>query len=215
MTDKPDIACPAAFPTIPVPDIIEAVDYYTEKLGFRELFLWGEPPSHAAVALDEATIHFWIGPAVNQPFWLYLHVDNVDEVFQWYHNNGVELLDAPETQIWGMREFNMRDLNGYQLRFGQSDWSHGDPVRVERVNVDVRLEKRLAQLLVDLAGHKQMTVGQTLEETLLHSFEAMPDFAGQGVASPHTKRTLRHIAELKKKHRIDYDTHDTYRFTED
>lgn len=125
------------------------------------------------------------------------------------------MLDGPETQIWGMREFNMRDLNGYKLRFGQSDWSHGDPVPVERVNVDVRLEKRLAGLLVDLARDKQMTVGQTLEETFLHSFEAMPNFEGQGVASPHTKRTLRHIAELRKKHGIDYDTHDAYRFTED
>jgi hypothetical protein len=66
-------------------------------------------------------------------------------------------------------------------------------------------------LLADLAKHKNMTVGETLEEMLLHSFEKVPD---DGVASPHTEKTLAYIKELKKKHGIDYDCHASYRFTE-
>ena len=46
---------------------------------------------------------------------------------------------------------------------------------------------------------------------LLHSFEKVPD---DGVASPHTEKTLAYIKELKKKHGIDYDCHASYRFTE-
>ena len=38
---------------------------------------------------------------------------------------------------------------------------------------------------------------------------------GDGVASPHTRATLRHIQELKKKHGIDYDSHASYRFVEE
>ena len=34
------------------------------------------------------------------------------------------------------------------------------------------------------------------------------------VASPHTKQTLAHIQELKKKHGIDYDSHASYRWVE-
>jgi hypothetical protein len=60
-----------------------------------------------------------------------------------------------------------------------------------------------------------MTVGEALEETLLHSFEPMPDFEGQGVASPHTQRTLAVIQQLKRKYGVDYETHASYRFTED
>jgi hypothetical protein len=78
------------------------------------------------------------------------------------------------------------------------------------VDVPVRLEKRLAALLEDLAKRKGMSVSSALEETLLHSFEPL----GEGVASPHTPSDLRHIEELKRKHGIDYDCHASYRFVE-
>jgi hypothetical protein len=77
--------------------------------------------------------------------------------------------------------------------------------------VETRIEKRLAALMRDLAQHKSMSVGEMLEETLLHTFEKV---RGEGVASPHTEKTLRHIQALKKKHGIDYDTHASYRFVE-
>jgi hypothetical protein len=74
----------------------------------------------------------------------------------------------------------------------------------------VRLEKRLAALLEDLAKHKRMAVSSCLEEILLHTNEPL----GDGVASPHTKRTLAYIQELKKKHGIDYGSHAGYRWEE-
>jgi hypothetical protein len=42
----------------------------------------------------------------------------------------------------------------------------------------------------DLAAHKNMTIGEMLEETVLHSFEKMLE---GGVASPHTQKTLAYI----------------------
>ena len=70
----------------------------------------------------------------------------------------------------------------------------------------VRLEKRLAALLRDLAAHKLMSVNSCLEEMLLHTNEGV---------EPHTKSQLRYIQELKKKHGIDYDSHGSYRFVEE
>ena len=81
----------------------------------------------------------------------------------------------------------------------------GPPIKIERVDVSVRLEKRLAALLLDLAQHKRMSVNSCLEEILLHTNEGV---------EPHTKATLRQIEELKKKHGIDYDSHGSYRFVE-
>jgi hypothetical protein len=86
----------------------------------------------------------------------------------------------------------------------------GPQVEIERVDVPVRLEKRLAALLHDLADHKRMSLSSCLEEILLHTCEPL----GDGVASPHTRSTLRHIHQLKEKHGIDYDCHASYRFVE-
>ena len=215
MANQPEISCLSIAPTLEVPDVKFATDHYQEKLGFNLGFLWGEPPTHGAVNLNGASIHFGEGTPNPKGFWLYLHVEDLDGLFDWYQSNNVQTLDKPTTQPWGMREFNMRDPHGYCLRFGQSDLEFGDPVPVQRVDVAARIEKRLAALLADLAKHKGLSVSETLEETLLHSFEALPNREGQGVASPHTKRTLEYIVELKSKHGIDYDTHDSYRFREE
>ena len=82
----------------------------------------------------------------------------------------------------------------------------GPAIKIERVDVPVRIEKRLAALLDDLAKHKRMSVSSCLEEILLHTNEGV---------EPHTQTTIRYIQELKKKHGIDYDSHASYRFAED
>lgn len=215
MGDRPVIVCQTVHPTITVPSAQTAAEYYRDKLGFELEFLWGEPPVYAGVRLGQASIHFSDGKPSPNGFWVYCVVDNVDELFEWYQENGIDIVDQPQTHPWGMREFNIQDLNGYRLRFGTHDFRSGPPLKVKRVAVNARIEEKLASILVDLAEHKGMTMGEMLEETLLHSFEAMPDFAGQGVASPHTKGTLSYIDELKSKHGLDYDTHDSYRFTEE
>lgn len=111
---------------------------------------------------------------------------------------------------YGLRDYAIRDLNGYRLSFGQYIYTVGPPVPIERVDVPVRLEKRLAALLADLAEHKRMTLTSCLEEILLHTNERL----GDGVPSPHTLSQLRYIQELKAKHGIDYDCHASYRFIE-
>lgn len=212
MSDQPDIDCVGIFPTLPVKDIGDAVQWYQEKLGFKLRFLWGDPPTHGGVELGQATVHFFAGEPVTDRHWIYFQVEDVDEAYEFMRGNGVEMMDAPTDQPWRMREFNFRDLNGYHLRFGAALVRSGDAIPIDRVPLNTRIEKRLAALLVDLAEHKRMSMSELLEETLLHSFETEPQFAGKWVASPHTTRNLRAIARLKDKHGIDYETHDAYRF---
>jgi hypothetical protein len=92
------------------------------------------------------------------------------------------------------------------LSFGQHLYKAGEPIRIERIDVPVRLEKRLAALLRDLADAKRMSLGSCLEEILLHTNDGV---------GPHTRTQLRHIEALKKKHGIDYDSHASYRFVEE
>jgi hypothetical protein len=85
---------------------------------------------------------------------------------------------------------------------------------VERVQLGVRIEKRMAQVLKGLAEFKNITLGQLIEEIVLHSFEAVEGHEGQMCASPHGKRSLQAIADLKKVYGMDYDTHSSYGFEE-
>ena len=86
------------------------------------------------------------------------------------------------------------------------------PVPVERVQVGARIEKRMVQVLKGLAEFKGFTLGELIEEIVLHSFEPVPGQEGQQCASPHSQRSLQAIAGLKKVYGMDYDTHSSYHF---
>jgi catechol 2,3-dioxygenase-like lactoylglutathione lyase family enzyme len=213
MTDreKPHFDCDQVHPSLAVKDVIAAADFYAAKLGFNLSFTWGEPPTMAGVNLGNVQIFLEEGTPSPKGLAVYFIVGNADELYEFHLANGVDVVQRPGDREYGIRDYTVRDLNGYQLGFGHQLFNAGPPLRIERVDVPVRLEKRLAALLTDLAEYKRMTVSSCLEEILLHTNEPL----GEGVASPHTAGQLRHIQELKKKHGIDYDSHASYRFVEE
>jgi hypothetical protein len=141
---------------------------------------------------------------------VYFVVGNADELFAFQKANGIEVVVTPGDREYGLRDYSVRDLHGHRLTFGHYIYTTGPAVEIERVDLPVRIEKRIAAVLQDLAVKKGMTLSSLLEETFLHTFEPL----GDGVASPHTKGDLRFIQELKQKHGIDYDCHASYRFKE-
>ena len=206
----PQVDCERLHTTLQVSDIPAAVDFYTSKLGFSEGFLWGDPPTMAGVNLGEAQIFLQQGSPGPEGCVVQFVVGDADALHDFQRANGVEVVEPPEDRPYGLRDYTVRDLDGYLLGFGHYVYHVGPPVEIERVDLPVRLERRLAALLQDLAAHKRMSVTSCLEEILLHTCEPL----GDGVASPHTRSQLRHIQELKTKHGIDYDCHASYRFVE-
>lgn len=198
-------------PILFVRDFAEAMEYYTGKLLFRRLWDWGDPPSFGAVKIGKVELFFCLNGQGEPGTWLSIFLDDVDGYYERISKLGADVIEPPADKPWGMREMLVRDPNQHVIRFGHGIPMHEPKMEIERVPVQARIEKRLAALLTDLARHKNMTLGEMLEETLLHTFEKMP---GGGVASPHTERTLNFIEELKKKHGIDYETHASYRFVE-
>jgi uncharacterized glyoxalase superfamily protein PhnB len=208
MPEKPRVECKWLHPVIPVPNVQQAIDYYTSKLAFEVGFTAGEPPTVAGLNLGVAQMLINEGAPNPDGCAVHFVITDVDRLFAFQSAGGVTITEPPEDKPWGMRQYAIEDPWGYKLIFGQH--LHGPKLEIERVDVPVRFEKRLAALLGDLAKHKNMTDGECLEEVLLHSFEATKD----GVASPHTPNTMLYIEELKQKHGIDYDTHASYRFVE-
>jgi catechol 2,3-dioxygenase-like lactoylglutathione lyase family enzyme len=207
----PQVDCEQHHASLSVGDVVAAADFYTTKLGFRLGFTWGDPPTIAGVNLDRVQIFLEQGTPCPQGCSVYFAVGDADELYDFHRAGGVEIVAPPADKPWGLRDYTVRDLNGYALTFGHHLLNVGPPIEIERVDLTVRLEKRIAAVLQDLAEHKHMSLSGCLEETLLHTFEPL----GDGVASPHTQRTLRHIQELKAKHGIDYDSHGSYRFVEE
>lgn len=185
--------------------------YYSEKLLFARLWQWGEPPDFAAVRLGKVEIFFCVGAQGQPGTWLCIVLDDVDDYCERIKRLGAEVIYGPADEPWGLREIHVRDPNQHVIRFGQGIPMREPKLEIERVRFEARIEKRLAALLHDLAEHKNMTLGEMLEETFLHTFEKLPT---GGIASPHTERTLSHIQTLKQKHGIDYDCHASYRFIE-
>ena len=207
----PRVDCERLHPGLPVPDVLAAVEFYTNRLGFEEGFTWGDPVvTIAGVNLGDVQVFLERGTPPSGGSAVYFVVGDVDQLYAYHQANGLDIVEPLGDREYGLRDYTVRDPYGYFLGFGQYIYSAGEPIPIERVDVPVRLEKRLAALLYDLAAHKRMSLSSCLEEILLHTSEPL----GDGVASPHTKAQLRYIQELKRKHGIDYDSHASYRWVE-
>jgi catechol 2,3-dioxygenase-like lactoylglutathione lyase family enzyme len=201
----PFVECDQLHPCLVVSDIPTAVEFYTRKLGFKLGFTWGEPPTFAGVNLGNVQMFLRKGTPEPKGCTVSFLVGNADELYEFHRASGVEIAEPIADRDYGIRDYAVRDFHGYYLSFGQRLFNAGPPITIQRVDVPVRLEKRLASLLNDLAAHKRMSVDNCLEEILLHTNEGV---------GPHTQATLRYIQELRKKHGIDYDSHGSYRFLE-
>jgi len=205
----PAIECERIHAGLTVRAIGAAVDFYAHKLGFQHAFTEGDPPNFAGVNLDKVQVFLHQGtptPSEDSTSVYFIVGGDIDGLYEFHRANGVEVAQEIGDRPYGLRDYIVRDLDGYYLAFGQNLFNAGPPIRIERVPVPVRLEKRLAALLQDLATRKRMTIDSVLEEILLHTNDGV---------GPHGKATLQYIQELKKKHGIDYDTHASYRFVEE
>ena len=110
---------------LPVDDIMEAAAYYRDFLGFTIAFTWGNPVDYAVVSRDDAVaIHFskrvGVGKLSADQVVLYIFVYDVDAVYQEYEQNGVPISMPIGDRLYGMRDFDIKDPNGYILSFGKS-----------------------------------------------------------------------------------------------
>ena len=115
-------------PILAVPDVLAAAEFYCDKLGFTIGFLFGDPPTHAGIHRGEWTnegAHIQLtltdqplSPKPQVGFYVFMGED-VDGLFEQYQAAGVHIEREPTNEPWGMREFAIRDCNGYLLRFGR------------------------------------------------------------------------------------------------
>lgn len=118
----------AASPILLVADVVKAAAYYADKLGFRAQRMWGDPPhfcipqrGHCTIMLNQvgADPAYRANASFNGRFDVYFDVDDVEALFAEYQASGADIVCEPEDMPYLMREFQVRDLDGHLLAFGQ------------------------------------------------------------------------------------------------
>ena len=77
-----------------------------------------------------------------------------------------------------------------------------EPIRVQRVQTGVRIEKRLLKVLKGLAEYLDMSLGDLLEGIALSAFEGR---------SPFVESTLKKIEQLKEVYGMEYGADHSHR----
>ncbi|HJT17714.1 MAG TPA: VOC family protein [Thermoanaerobaculia bacterium] len=117
--NAPDVHCTQFHAAINVRDLNEAIEFYTNKLGFWLAFQWGQPPSFAGVNLGEVQMFLEAGDPSPKGCVLYFLVDDLQALYDFHRQNGVEVVQEPADHEWAIRDYVVRDLNGYYLLFGK------------------------------------------------------------------------------------------------
>lgn len=104
-----------------VKDVLRSLEYYRDVLGFDTVFTYGQPTFYAGVQRDSVTIHLQAASetkrrpghgAVN------IFVTNVDYLYEELKSRSAKTLNKPKDYAYGMRDFDINDLDGNQLCFG-------------------------------------------------------------------------------------------------
>lgn len=104
-----------------VKDLPRSVEHYRDALGFRTEFTYGQPTSYAIVDRDGVNVHLVAASETKrQPGQggVYVFVTNVDALYQELKSRGAKTLNEPKDYPYGMRDFDIHDLDGNHLSFG-------------------------------------------------------------------------------------------------
>ena len=115
-------------PTLAVRDMKKTIEYYTESLGFKlgMTFPSPESPEYADISKDGMVLMFL--PAVNLGIGndeklgtgvnLYMQIDgSIDAYYDEVKEKGVKITADIKDEPFGIRDFTVEDINGYQLTF--------------------------------------------------------------------------------------------------
>lgn len=78
------------------------------------------------------------------------------------------------------------------------------PMKIERVQLGVRMEKRLVKVLKAMAELHDMSLGDLMEGIILHAMEGN---------SPFHEDAINRINQLKEIYGVDYDSSAAHQFT--
>jgi uncharacterized glyoxalase superfamily protein PhnB len=123
MTSPSAVSLREAATLFVVEDVLRSVEHYRDVLGFRVEFTYGEPTFYAGVERDNVAIHLQAARETKrQPGQgaINVFVTGVDVLYRELKSRGARTMEEPADRPYGMRDFDIVDLDGNQLCFGES-----------------------------------------------------------------------------------------------
>lgn len=117
-------------PVFLVDDIVKSAEWYRDVLDFRFERYWGEPPCFCMLCRGDVEI-FLSGPerpgekimrpnrSHTEAWDAYIRVSDADSLCEEFRAKGATIAREPCNTFYQMREFEVEDVNGYCLCFGQ------------------------------------------------------------------------------------------------
>jgi len=117
-------------PTLAVRDMKQTIDFYKDVLGFKTgmMFPDAQNPEYADLSKDDMVLMLIpaancglvagekLGTGVN----FYLQIDgDIDEYYREVKGKGARIISGIKDEPFGIRDFTVEDINGYQLTFNQ------------------------------------------------------------------------------------------------
>ena len=124
MPSKPEGIAPLFL----VQDVVRAAECYRDRLGFEIGPYFLDPPVFVIVRRDKISIMLsvmegsrggsntkWKG----ESFDAYIWVENADAVHEQLRARHADVISPPVPKSFGMKELDVRDADGYVIRFGE------------------------------------------------------------------------------------------------
>jgi len=124
----------AVTPILNVSDLAESVEWF-ERLGWKKLWDWGDPPDFGAVSSGKVEIFLCRngqggrGRGTNtatfteddndKGCWMSIWVEDVDAIHQHCLANDIEVTMRPTDFPWNTRELHIRHPDGHVFRISQ------------------------------------------------------------------------------------------------
>lgn len=113
-------------PVVSTPDVRSTVDYYSRVLGFKEHFVFGDPPVYAGVERDGVLLYVTHDPRMVALLRssdlhpdVFLWVQDVDAVFADHRMRGAKIIEEVSDRPWDARQYVVEDPNGYRLKIAE------------------------------------------------------------------------------------------------
>jgi catechol 2,3-dioxygenase-like lactoylglutathione lyase family enzyme len=113
-------------PVISTRDVRATLDYYERVLGFRQHFVFGEPPVYAGVERDGVLLYITHDPGMAALLAssglhpdIFLWVQDVDMIFAEHRQRGAKIIEEVSDRAWDARQYVLEDPNGYRLKIAE------------------------------------------------------------------------------------------------
>jgi uncharacterized glyoxalase superfamily protein PhnB len=117
----------SAVPVIATYDVLGTIRYFEQTLGFKQQWIWGDPPVYAGIRAGGALLYVTHDPDLASTIKerrlspdIFLWVNDIDSVYAHHRASHADITEELTSRPWGVRQYVVREPNGYLLKVAES-----------------------------------------------------------------------------------------------